>query len=664
MPSETYDNVWVKAGGPTAASQFVTSDQCIGCHSAGGTGLQFDMTRARPRRTSSSTSRPTARGAARRWGWRAATRSSSPSLRARPRRSIPPSSPIVQDTCLGCHGIMRPAPVRDRRSRSDRHVRRVPAHDRRRGSVSAGTTRSRALANYGALARDGISCTACHRMVLGKDGYREVSRRSRRTRCVERAPGRAQSRGSPGSPRPSPAASCVGPPDQLFGPFQEPKHEADEECARHRRRCTTPTCRARSCAARATPCTCRSCIAAQTIGHVYEQTTYPEWAFSDYRTGTSPDGPLPLGPGPQAQSCQDCHMPSKDADGKPYRSKIAGDPGIQQLSRRPSTRCRRTTSTCRCARASASTRWSASTCSCSRWRGSSPTCSASARSDPMLHRRRHRLHSRRPRRRCSTRRRNAHRDRSPSATCAIDDDTLQRARHRHQQGRPQVSVRRRLPPRLHRVQRARRQRQGAVVVGPHQRAPASSSTRRASRSPASCGGSRTARRASSRTRASISRIIQVDHPAGPGADLSRSWSSAPPDVRRADLRRRARPGGRADHELPVDLHQGEGQPHCCRTASCRLEDRIAIAAALGAGADLAEDTEPGRRSATTRTTAPAAATRSIYRVPLADLDGAAGLAAGDALLSGDAAVSSCRTASARRTAPTPSGSIFSPASST
>ena len=39
MPSVSYDNVWVKAPPPTAASQFVTSDQCLGCHSAGGTGL-------------------------------------------------------------------------------------------------------------------------------------------------------------------------------------------------------------------------------------------------------------------------------------------------------------------------------------------------------------------------------------------------------------------------------------------------------------------------------------------------------------------------------------------------------------------------------------------------------------------------------------------------
>jgi hypothetical protein len=72
----------------------------------------------------------------------------------------------------------------------------------------------------------------------------------------------------------------------------------------------------------------------RTIGHTYEQTTYPEWAFSDYRTGTTPDGPLPLGRGTRAQSCQDCHMPSKSADGTPYRSKIAS---IQEFSNFPQT---------------------------------------------------------------------------------------------------------------------------------------------------------------------------------------------------------------------------------------------------------------------------------------------------------------------------------------
>ena len=68
------------------------------------------------------------------------------------------------------------------------------------------------------------------------------------------------------------------------------------------------------------------------FGHSYEQTTYPEWAFSAYRTGDTPDGKLPFGAGPLAQSCQGCHMPSADGASTPFRSKIAG---IQEHSNFP-----------------------------------------------------------------------------------------------------------------------------------------------------------------------------------------------------------------------------------------------------------------------------------------------------------------------------------------
>ena len=68
------------------------------------------------------------------------------------------------------------------------------------------------------------------------------------------------------------------------------------------------------------------------VARIYEQTTYPEWAFSAYRTGETPDGPLPLGAGSDPQSCQDCHMPSRDADAAPIRSKIAS---IQEYSNFP-----------------------------------------------------------------------------------------------------------------------------------------------------------------------------------------------------------------------------------------------------------------------------------------------------------------------------------------
>ena len=70
----------------------------------------------------------------------------------------------------------------------------------------------------------------------------------------------------------------------------------------------------------------------KTIAYSYEQTTYPEWAFSAYRTGDTPDGKLPFGPGALAQSCQGCHMPSADAAKNAFRSKIAD---IQEHSNFP-----------------------------------------------------------------------------------------------------------------------------------------------------------------------------------------------------------------------------------------------------------------------------------------------------------------------------------------
>ena len=126
-------------------------------------------------------------------------------------------------------------------------------------------------------------------------------------------------------------AFFVGPPDQFYGQFHDPKkksmHAAIGSNPVH-----SPTISSSEM--------CGSCHTVhlpvlhrgRKIGHFYEQTTYPEWAFSDYRTGATPDGALPLGAGSKAQSCQGCHMPNKDADGNPYRSKIAA---IQEYTNFP-----------------------------------------------------------------------------------------------------------------------------------------------------------------------------------------------------------------------------------------------------------------------------------------------------------------------------------------
>jgi hypothetical protein len=123
----------------------------------------------------------------------------------------------------------------------------------------------------------------------------------------------------------------LGPPDELYGPFKDPKkktmHAAIGSNPVHSANVSSSEI-CGSCHAVHLPIVHRG----RTIGRVYEQTTYPEWAFSDYRTGSTPDGALPFGAGAQAQSCQSCHMPSKDARGNPYRSKIAS---IQEYTNFP-----------------------------------------------------------------------------------------------------------------------------------------------------------------------------------------------------------------------------------------------------------------------------------------------------------------------------------------
>ncbi len=186
-----------------------------------------------------------------------------------------------------------------------------------------------ALANYGALARDGISCNACHHMVLGKEDTAKYQHQPQ-NKCIP-AQQQEANPGLTGFAATFTGNFLVGAPGELFGPFKEPKKKPMKHALgidpAHSQTITKPEM-------------CGSCHtvhipilhSGKTIGHAYEQTTYPEWAFSDYRTGDSVDGVLPYGSGPQAQSCQGCHMPNKDVMGNPYRSKVAA---IQEYSNFP-----------------------------------------------------------------------------------------------------------------------------------------------------------------------------------------------------------------------------------------------------------------------------------------------------------------------------------------
>jgi hypothetical protein len=329
MQPTTYDNVWVKPGGPTAASQFVTSDQCIACHDAGSTGLQFDMTQpGTDTQLFNNSPYATWRGSP--MGLAGRDPIFFAQLASETETFHREVSPFVQDTCLGCHGILG-----QRQFAIDTHAKTGKCEPFPRSTVDAipypPNDPVASLAAYGALARDGISCTSCHHMVLGEKESAAVQG-DPQNKCVDERQA-ALNPGLTGFAKTFTGSFLVGPPDRLYGPFEQPKTKPMKNALGIEPAHNTNIKSSELCG------TCHTVhlpvlSGGKTIAHTYEQTTYPEWAFSAYRTGATADGPLPFGPGALAQSCQDCHMPNKDSAGNPNRSKIAS---IQEYSNFPQT---------------------------------------------------------------------------------------------------------------------------------------------------------------------------------------------------------------------------------------------------------------------------------------------------------------------------------------
>lgn len=317
MPSETYDNVWVGAGVPDDHDLYLTSDQCLGCHDAGSTGLQFDMTRFDPNSGKLWNESPYATWRSSPMGLAGRDPFFFAQLSSEVTTFHPDEADLVQNTCLGCHGILG-----ERQFAVDSFLETGECGIFTRADLEAvpGHEDSDMAAAYAALGRDGISCTACHRMVLG-EAATAANAGTPRNACVEQRQALLNPDES-GFAKTFTGSFLVGPADVLYGPFEQPKTAPMQTALgmvpEHSETMTASE-------------VCGTCHTVhlpvlhqgQTLARTYEQTTYPEWAFSAYRTGTSPDGPLPEGAGDLAESCQGCHMPSTEADGSPTLSKIA-----------------------------------------------------------------------------------------------------------------------------------------------------------------------------------------------------------------------------------------------------------------------------------------------------------------------------------------------------
>ncbi|HEV7395584.1 MAG TPA: cytochrome P460 family protein [Pyrinomonadaceae bacterium] len=303
FPGETYDHIFPQNIGAVESkpapspnpNQFLTSDQCMGCHSAGTYGKIMMYTGSKQPDNSTPVMNVSPFGE---WRW------SPMGLAGRDPifyaqldseiafvKSFFKNDPAkvaekirdINNTCFKCHGVM------GKRRLDDDHG--GPDKGNFEGDLVYATYDSKAPGKdyiYGALARDGVSCMACHRIIEDK----------------------------PSKGDPDPLTSFLknnitgnfttGSPADLFGPFEDkeivtdpmnnslgikPKHDGYIKKSRLCGNCHTINLPLMD-----NPTTDPN------TPHL-EQLTYLEWLNSGYQNE--------VGTNSKAQTCQECHMATK-----------------------------------------------------------------------------------------------------------------------------------------------------------------------------------------------------------------------------------------------------------------------------------------------------------------------------------------------------------------
>src|SRR5882672_521849 len=303
IPGESYDHIFPQYLGSQPSpspspnpNQFLTSDSCMGCHSAGTYGNVMFYTGVKQADGSIPTMNVSPFGE---WRW------SPMGLAGRDPifyaqldseiafvKSFFKNDPAkmeekiraVNNTCFKCHGVMGKRRLDDDHGGTDKgnFLREFvyATYDTLQPDKNAYI--------YGALARDGVSCMACHRIVEDK----------------------------PVKGEPDPITSFLnnnitgnfttGKPEDIFGPFEDDKIVTD------------PMNNSLGIKPKHDPYikNSRMCGNCHTINlplmdnpsddpntpHL-EQLTYLEWLNSGYQNE--------LGNNPKARTCQDCHMETK-----------------------------------------------------------------------------------------------------------------------------------------------------------------------------------------------------------------------------------------------------------------------------------------------------------------------------------------------------------------
>jgi len=294
FPGETYDHVFPQNKG---SNQFLTSDQCMGCHSAGtyGNVMMYSGTKQPDGSTPVMNVSPFGE-----WRWSPmGLAGRDPVFYAQldseiafvkeffknDPAKVAEKIKTINNTCFRCHGVMGKRRLDDDHGGSgkgDFTPELVYATYDKNPPASGNKSYI-----YGALARDGVSCMACHRIVEDKVPFPEFLK----TRIT--------------------GNFTTGNPEELFGPFE------DKEIV------TDPMNNSLAIKPKHSPYikSSRMCGNCHTINlplmdnpeadpnkpHL-EQVTYLEWLNSGYQNE--------VGTNSKAQTCQNCHMATKYSNSK------------------------------------------------------------------------------------------------------------------------------------------------------------------------------------------------------------------------------------------------------------------------------------------------------------------------------------------------------------
>jgi len=302
LPAQTWDH---NLSGPEGPDQFLTSDQCLSCHDAGGSGQRLpnmvvvreDLQQVNLSEHAEWSASPMGLGGRDPIFY---SMLESELNRAEGETDLEKFIPCIQNTCLHCHGNMgqRQHAIDTPTTNNDLCASFEPLTDPTSGGSWTPEERKAAgyggkpflrkymtswhggpdpqNAKYGGLGRDGISCATCHHIAdedLGNSGKTFT-----------------------GNFR-------VGPPDELYGPFDK---NVLTEPMQHALGITPQKGSALNKSS-----LCGSCHAiylpvfdnnGKYVRSSFEQTTYLEWtnsAFNEENNNVPPS---------EWRSCQDCHM--------------------------------------------------------------------------------------------------------------------------------------------------------------------------------------------------------------------------------------------------------------------------------------------------------------------------------------------------------------------